>query len=678
MIPQDPVGSSSAFQTLYKNLYSQLGPDYKICQYLSAELIQTKNLLWIQYKQQSVFIFISDQSESSLGLDSIAVDQQNQHSLREVLLNNPEIQTVIKFKKSLLPEKGRAFHNQLIPVIVIYQQIPNSKLNLKLASHGLSLLGNEYINSENLKNLLELLMGLKTSKKIHEHIRQTFNSETKLSGISSNKNNKSCLLLDNEQEIALKTDLSLVEEDSQTVNCNLAGVNGGSHSGKSEIILQRAKLLHALDPQQTILILCANERSQNNLIKRYQQLTNDNNANDKIYSLNNWCAQQLNDKVKTIGIRQAQKAIKKASDYFLDQNESSLQVFMQELDYIQKHTIIDEKEYSKRRPATMLNGETHNSIWKALQTLNKKLAAEKYVMRNDLPKILWQTVKTKSNPGKYDHILVDDAHQFSPLAFEIIRKYLKPKTGQLYISQDPRQGINNPISLWKDTGLDLRGKSTRLLNNYQINPYILNAANAYYMQRLPDDTDKVIQFNFNQNQEFKKPTLLHFNSERDEDNRLLNEIRVLVTQEVSLDKILIITSDPRSSDHCAELISHMLKLPFQKINRSVTTDDQAIKICEIENCMGLKSPYVFIFGLQKLSSQESEEAQETNHLDIETFEAASYIANTRKLNSAMVCAQKELTLFMTSDIIPEEFLSPHIHIPTIDKSTKAKVSSIQA
>ncbi len=674
MIPQDPFDPGNAFQALYENLYDQLGPDYKVCQYLDTELKQTKKLLWVQCKQQSVFIFISDLKEEALCPASQTDAKKNPQQLQNILLKNQEIQAVINFKKALLPQKGKAFHSQLVPFIIIYSQISKDKLNIKLSSQGLSLLGREYIESNDLKSLLHHFMGLETSHKIQQHIRKVFNPENCVL-----HKNRHWALLDNEQEIALKTDLYLNTNNKQANNCNLAGVNGGSYSGKSEVILQRAKLLRTLNQQQKILVLCANETLQNKLTRRYRQLTSED-TQTTIISLNNWCAKQLPDTLNIINNEQAHKAIKKAADYFLNQNKDSLRVFLQELDYTQKHIIKDEKDYIKRRPASMLNGETHSSIWKALQTLKTKLAAENYLLDNDSPNLLWQTIKAKNMVGTYDHILVDDAHYFSPLSFTIIRKHLKPETGQLFISQDPRQGIVNPISLWRDTGLDLRGKSTRLLNNYQINPYILNAANAFYMHRLPDDTDKVIQFNFIQDQSFKKPTLLHFTSERDEDNRLLNEIRVLLNKDIHLNDILIITTEQRSSAHCAELISHMLKLPvhFTKQTGDMQqANGAAIKISEIDKSLGLRFPYVFIFGLQKLFSNESEEARNTTHIDTDDFAAASYIENTRKLNSAMVCAQKELTLFMTSESIPVEFISPHISTPTINKQTLADVRPIK-
>ena len=55
-----------------------------------------------------------------------------------------------------------------------------------------------------------------------------------------------------------------------------------------------------------------------------------------------------------------------------------------------------------------------------------------------------------------------------------------------------------------------------------------------------------------------------------------------------------------------------------------------------------------------------------------------FINNTQNLSMAMSSAKKELTLFMTINSIPEEFISLHIDIPTMHSKHFAEVRTLHA
>ena len=661
MIPHHPVGASSEVKQFYQDLHLQLGPDYKVSQYLDSSTNLNGTLLWIEFKLQSLFVFISEVSKETIGIN------KNQKSLQEQIIQNTEIQDIINLKKSLLPKKIQTFHPRLTPIIVIYNHVSEASLNIKLNTLGLSLLGKETLTKTNLKPLLHKFMGSPTSKTIHQYIRQIFNPEIRIFSKKPNKDPDSIFdytLLNKEQESALKTDIYLPSSERNTANYNLSGVNGGSYSGKSEIIIQREKLLRSLNPSQKILILSPNKASKRDLINRYKQLSS-NDQNTSILSYHDWCQQQLSPSAKLTNINTLSDATNSKINHFLVENDMTLSTFFHELDFIHGRQIFYKAHYLKAKEvinSNQLNETQCSNIWKLIITLKNDLKSKNQILRCSLPQLLWDSLQSKSFTKPYDHILVDDAHLFPPIAFELIKKVIKPKTGQIFITQDPNQGIINPCTLWKDTGLDLRGKSTRLLNSYQTNAYIINAANAFYLQRLPDDNDKVIQFVFNIDKGFKKPQLLHFNNERDEENRLLNEIKVLINNETELEDILLITMDKKASSHLAELIRQTLNISVSLIDES-TERKNGLSVCDLMLAQGLKSEYVFIFGLQQFMNAEK---------NIEDQDIG-YTENTRQLNMAMTSAQRELTLFLTADEIPKDFISPHIETPTTNEEHKAEV-----
>lgn len=664
MIPQYPVSVSSEVKEFYQALHHQLGPDYKISQHLDATSALKGTLLWLEFQLQSLFIFISDESEQDIKID------KHQGSLNKLITNNAEVQKIIQLKKGLLPEKIQTFHPQLTPLIVIYRHAPEAKLNIQLKTLGLSLLGKETLTNTKLKALLHKFIGNPSSKTIQQYIHYSFNPEihTSCENPASRDTLFSHYLLDKEQENALKIDLHLPKEERNIKNYNLAGVNGGSYSGKSEIIIQRERLLRSLDPSQKILILSPNKASQRDLVNRYTPLM-PNNQNTTILSFLEWCQQQLSPPTKLMGMSELSDIIQSNLDQKLLENDIELATFFHEIDFIYGRNIFFESDYLKEKHTIsstqneqLLSDSQYSSIWKTLVLLKNELNDKQQILHCSLPQLLWDSLDNKAFKMPYDHILIDDAHHLPPIAFSLIKKAIKSETGQLYITQDPNQGIINPCTLWRDTGLDLRGKSTRLLNSYQKNSYILNAANAFYLHRLPDDNDKVIQFVFNNDRAFKKPQLLHFYNERDEENRLLNEIKTLIQNKTKLEDILLITMDDKASAHLAELIRQTLDIPVSLINES-TEHKNGISICNLMLAQGQKSEYVFIFGLQELLNDN----ETTDKQDI------SYIENTRKLNMAMTCAQTELALFITANKIPKDFISPHIETPTTDSKYNAEV-----
>ena len=671
MIPQHPVDSSEVVRDFYLNLHHQLGPEFIVRQYLDSAFNLENTLLWIQYKSQSLFIYINELSEYELGIDK--TKNENPKILQRNIRRNPQLKKIINYKQCLLPVELQRFHSQLSPFIIIHSQVSDKKLNIYLKSQGISLLGKELLISDNLKNVIIKFIGNTNSSTTQQYIKKTFGPENL---IVHNDNNYS---VDSEQEIAIKTDINLELTERRFQNYNLCGVNGGKGSGKSEVILLRAKLLSKLFPEKKILILSSDEISSKNLIKRFSSLlpSSSSNKNILLFSFNKWCHFQLSpdqdviddDKINDIIINLVRK--------YSGENAISQQIFFREMNYIQGSVIKNESAYLKTRKNTQLSKEQHSVIWEIQLELSKILKEKNHLLHSDLPRLLWDVNNLGKAIDKYDHILVDDAHYFSPLAFNLIKKGLSPETGQLFISQDPRQGIINPINLWKDTGLDLRGKSARLLNCYQTNPYVLNAANAVYMHRLPDDTDKVIQFNFISDKNLKKPQLLHFNASRDEENRLLTEIKTLIQKDIMLQDIQLIACNRRTCSHLQELIQQTLGISTTFGNDS--NQEQSLKICTLEQSQGTSAPYVFIFGLEELFESDNNFAEQIDNIDTSNYQQTLYIENTRKLNLAMTTATKELTLFLSADEIPKELITPHIHTPTKENNNpRAEVHRLGA
>lgn len=673
MIPEYCIDKNPVAESLYQNLYNQLGPDYKVIQYIKSSEKKASDspldgsLFWIQFKQQSLFLYLSNAPADCF--DSEKSD--NEESLKNKLHDHPEITALIKFQTRLTPPQLQDYKAHLTPFLMIFSNIDKDKLNIRIKSLGIYLLGKDKLAYNGLGDLIYKLLGKPLSPSIHHYLRCEFNPEL---AIFSHQVDNS--LLDNEQEAAVKVAMQLSKNNRRSEHLNLHGVNGDINSGKSEVVLQRAKLINQSTKESNgnikkVLILSPNEITQTSLNKRYYTLF-PTDKKTEILSLSQWCDQLLKPTKTLIDKDHVEELISRSIRHRLEENDVSLAIFCQELDFILGRIIFYESDYLKAKRLTQsynLTEKKYKHIWKGLLTIKNELALRDSILSSELPQLLWESLQKESFKDQYDHILIDDAHLFPPIAFDLIKKAIKPDSGQLFIAQDPNQRIANACSLWKDTGLDLRGHSVRLMNSYQINPYILNAASSFYLHRLPDDMDKTIHRNLPKTSDNPMPQLLHFHSSKDEENRLLDKIKKLIHKGTALEDILLISVLDESIKSYKERLNQTLDIPV-KILKGANNQSKGLGITSLLYAHGQKASYVFIIGLHHIYEAE-------NSTEITSDERkALLIENTHKLTMAMTCAKKELTLFITAKDIPRDFISPHIDIPSVNSESYAEVLSL--
>ena len=670
MIPKDCLDENLAVQALHQNLYNQLGPEYKVIQRLKnpakqhAGMTLDGALYWIKFRQQSLFLYLSDAPS-----DFFDTTKSNK-SIKNRLLNNPEFLALIRFQAKLLPAKLNAYKPSLTPFLMIFNNIDNEKLNVGIKSLGIYLFGkNKFASNKNLRNLIKNYFGMPLSPTMRHHIRCEFSQEL---AIYSHQVDKG--LLDNEQEIAIKTGMLKPTDNSRFEHLNLHSVNGEINSGKTETILHRAKLIRqssSIKDSQSILILTPDETSKISLNKRYYNL-NPTDKKTEILSLTEWCSKQLNLKKEIVDEDQIIDLVHTTASQHLNKNKISTTIFFQELNFIFGRSFFHLNDYLKADrsgPSYELSTKQYKHVWKTLQTIKNKIKISNKILATELPQLLLSELSKKTFKNQYDHVLIDDAHLFPPIAFKLMKKIIKPNTGKLFISQNPNQRLVNSANLWKETYLDLRGNCTSLMHNYQINPYILNAASSFYLHRLPEAHHRAIHRSLPEVSHSPMPQLLHFHSARDEKNRLLDKIKKLIYSGTELEDILLITSHGESIHYYKKLLAETLD-----ISVAIADDDRkqknGLRICNLSHAHGQVASHVFIVGLQHIYDIEAKINK--NH----DQHKALIKENTHKLTMAMTCAKKELTLFITTDVIPTDFISPHIYIPTMNSETYAEVRSL--
>ncbi len=672
MIPEYAVHASKAAETLYKNLSRVLGSGYRVVQYLQdlkpaqerllASISDLENqqdshlngsLFWIQKSRQSLFVYISHVDANDIGIDKKQPDK--------LLLNlneNSEIRTILRFQKSLLPEPLLAHKARLIPFLIFYSHVDDNKIKFGIKSHGLHLAGKQSLQTRPLLHLLRTCMGAESTPFVINHIRKIFSPELKLRSETHDK------LLDEYQEIALKTDIYLPIEARRSENYNLCITNGVAGSGKTQVLIHRAHLLRTLFPTQKILILCHNPAIKHAIETQYQAI-NPGDRKIRIYAFLDWCRKNISIKQKLVYESDINDAISTAYQRHLVNTDLTTDDLLRELNYVRGRLIFSEADYIASKPRLDTpdnhrdNKERLQKLWKAMLTLQNQLQANGQTLWCDLPKQLLE----QSNEGKllehFDHILVDEAQYFAPLYYALIKKSLTPHSGQLYLTYDENQGFLKSRIHLQDTGLDLRGHSMHLLSSYRLNPAIMKAAHAVHLNQLPNHSDDIFSNSGHGNSTEIKPRLLHFQDKQAEQTRLLKEIHDLLNPEntpvITEKDILVLTSKASDAHPLASTIRQTLKLAVD-IPTLAHNDPNALHVCPLESATGLESRIVFITGIEAILTTETAAQQHPSSIEPES----SHIENTRKLYMGMTRATTQLYLMLTAKTIPPALKTHYI------------------
>ncbi|MCK5919015.1 MAG: UvrD-helicase domain-containing protein [Cocleimonas sp.] len=673
-LPKYAVAADDVATQLYNHLRSTLASGYKITQHLSSKDLPVGTLFCLQQENRSLLVFICSDSSQSHDLSEL--------DTKKILTHKTEsLHKLVRFQHSLLPEKLHTHADVLAPLIVILPKGIEANTRLQLTSSGLRLFGHDVLTPPLFLNLVTQYIGISMSNYALEYMRSRFSPESTLSKNHSlhHTKNKSTpqleqFLLSNEQEFALKQDLVLKADTDLPHKYNLRLVHGAAGSGKSLILLHRTKLLRELYPDKKILLLTHNKAINHYLRSRYEGLFQ--HQENECQPFMEWCLRQWKGTRRFVYEDEVMDVVVQMLERHFKGTSFTKNLFLREINFIKDRLIFTEANYlrvDRSGQAYSLNEVMRERLWRALLDFDTILNARHIMLWADLPRQLWRdTQEGKVTIEQYDHVLVDEAQYFAPIWFELIKKSIKPKTGQLFMVADPDQGFLNRHLSWKETGLDLRNRTFRLQKNYRSNPLILKVADEFRFNRIPDETDHMLAHKSLDGippSDCIAPTLLHFYHKKDEQNRLLSEIHKLLQQGTAARDILILDAGSFNVRPLLQTLKNTLGKPACILTDPYWNED-ALRVCELNSATGIESPIVFITGLQALFNKEHRKGigdRERHALALE---------NTRKLYMGMTRASKKLVLLLTSDTIPQSLQIKEMAIPTTSPvSSLKKVSA---
>ena len=461
------------------------------------------------------------------------------------------------------------------------------------------------------------------------------------------------LFLDPQQEWASKLDLdvdiALPDEQAQAAaDLSVRLVNGVAGSGKTLIALSRALLLAEMHPRERVLILIHNTPIVADIRERLHRAHGRLPHNLEITTYSAWIHRQWRRTYRMPLVlpsdpSQVSNLVRALRTRWPDLKLPDAQL-IEECDFLNEMLVTSEAEYmdtSRAGRGFSLRAKERREVWQLFEALTEALRAEGLRMWSA---VAFDVCRAPEHGAleRYEHILVDEAQFFAPSWFHTVKLALKPH-GRLFLCADPNQGFMKSRLSWRNAGLDVAGRTKKLLRSYRTTQAILRTAGTLLARAVQADPEDYLEPDFTEMEAGAAPILLRVDTPQDAVDRAVNEIVALVDKHgVPLSSFLVIygSDTPRQLLYrrlCGALgAKRVWWLNKDKKQPPAGYGPDYLRLANLETATGLEGGAVFLLGMEGLLvAAEDSGARE---------------ADARKLYMAMTRASHRLVMLSTAEV----------------------------
>jgi superfamily I DNA/RNA helicase len=571
---------------------------------------------------------------------------------------------VLQCFRSMLDTSDGQLGVDQVPALVVFPNVPSADLRLvttfEKTAH-MTWAGRDDLASDRFAAWIESCLGAPLGQTQIDQLRAAFTPEVIVPATMTVRQplhrdtspKLADYLLSYDQERVLKSDLDLSDEaQAASTEVGLQLVNGVAGSGKSLLVIYRARLLRQFFPQKRILILTHNRPLIRDLEARYHRLA-DGDSLVEWRTFHSWCQAHWpasESSLRPIGERRRIPLISQAWHQHLIDTAVSERMLQEELDWFKDRLLNTRQEYlaaDRTGRGFGLNEAMRNRVYDAIAAYRRTMIDQGLVDWGDVPRQMWLALREgRAAFMPYDFVLVDEAQFFAPIWFEIIKLILKP-TGHLFMVADPTQGFLKRGQSWLASGLNVRGRTSRLEKCYRTTREILDFASRMYQLRLPGDDEAMVAPNMQHMPGGVPPQIITLDSEQDEIAQVVNEIRALHARGTPLEHMLVVHAEWQGVDRMLERLRREFGAAAVA-DPKVLAPGKHIRVCTLNAATGLESPIVFVMGTHRMC-----EAEQSVRLSAD--ERTELIRdNTRKFYMAFTRAGQRLAITYVGDL-PDVF-----------------------
>lgn len=274
-------------------------------------------------------------------------------------------------------------------------------------------------------------------------------------------------------------------------NTSIRLVRGIAGSGKSLVLIQRAKYLAALFPDRKILVLAYNDQ-----LKKHLQVVFKGIKNISAMTFHGLCSTLLRRySAWKSPTDSGGWLVKHSKDYPIIQ-KFGVEFIEDEFKWIKEIGVFSRENYLEverkgRGTKKRLFKPDRELIYDVLEAYQSYLHQEGIPDWSDVPHMVLKGLEeNETSSPKYDVILVDEAQDFAPVWIQLITRLLPPEQGILFLADDPAQSIYRFYS-WKEKGVRVVGRTRWLRVPYR-NTYEIYQA-AYQIIATDDKLQKSLE-----------------------------------------------------------------------------------------------------------------------------------------------------------------------------------------
>ncbi|QQS53293.1 MAG: AAA family ATPase [Candidatus Competibacteraceae bacterium] len=155
--------------------------------------------------------------------------------------------------------------------------------------------------------------------------------------------------------------------------------------------------------------------------------------------------------------------------------------------------INDEETYlrvSRKGRGTRLGIRQRRAVWGVFTEFLAVLEEKHYMTWERLCfRLAAELAELAERPPPYLYVVADEAQDFGPAEFRLLRALVAPGDNDLFLCGDAGQRIYQPRFSWKAAGIEVRGRATRLTVNYRTTEQIRRFADTLLPAALDEDGD---------------------------------------------------------------------------------------------------------------------------------------------------------------------------------------------